>query len=103
MASVYVSTVRMSDERAIAPVVFRLREVGQALAPEHHVVWSFLIADETERKWLYRRLTDRALARRLGHGSVVEPLRDRDNTQGNRTTIGSRPGCVSFSGFAPTR
>ena len=61
MANVYTSTVRISDERAIAPVVFRRAEVGQALAPEHHVVWSLFDREETERTWLYRRLTDRFL------------------------------------------
>jgi CRISPR system Cascade subunit CasE len=61
MASTYISTVRISDERAIAPVVYRRVEVGQALAPEHHIVWSLFDRDETERNWLYRRLTDRAL------------------------------------------
>jgi hypothetical protein len=38
MANVFFSTVRISDERAIAPVVYRRAKVGQALAPEHHVV-----------------------------------------------------------------
>src|SRR6202011_5265049 len=57
----YISTVRISDERAIAPVVFRRAEVGQALAPEHHVVWSLFARKETQRNWLYRRLTDRSL------------------------------------------
>jgi CRISPR system Cascade subunit CasE len=61
MANVYISTVRISDERAITPVVYRRAEVGQALAPEHHIVWSLFNRDETERNWLYRRLTDRAL------------------------------------------
>jgi hypothetical protein len=61
MANVYVSTVRISDERAITPVVYRRAEVGQALAPEHHIVWSLFNRDEMERNWLYRRLTDRAL------------------------------------------
>jgi CRISPR system Cascade subunit CasE len=61
MANVYISTVRISDERAIAPVAFRRAEVGQALAPEHHVVWSLFDRGETERNWLYRRLTDRTL------------------------------------------
>jgi CRISPR system Cascade subunit CasE len=61
MANVYISTVRISDERAISPVVFRRAEVGQALAPEHHVVWSLFDREETERTWLYRRLTDRSL------------------------------------------
>jgi CRISPR system Cascade subunit CasE len=61
MANLHVSTVRISDERAIAPVVFRRAQVGQALAPEHHVVWSLFDRDEAERKWLYRRLTDRTL------------------------------------------
>jgi len=61
MANVYISTVRISDERAITPVVYRRAEVGQALAPEHHIVWSLFNRDEIERNWLYRRLTDRAL------------------------------------------
>ena len=61
MASLYVSTVRISDERAIAPVVFHRAKVGQALAPEHHLVWSLFDRRATERNWLYRRLTDRAL------------------------------------------
>ena len=49
MSNIYVSTVRISDERAIAPVVFRRAQVGQVLAPEHHVVWSLFARDETER------------------------------------------------------
>jgi CRISPR-associated protein Cas6/Cse3/CasE subtype I-E len=61
MANVYISTVRVSNERAIAPTVFRGAKVGQALAPEHHVVWSLFPREQTERTWLYRRLTDRAL------------------------------------------
>ena len=61
MANVHISTVRISDERAIAPVVFRRVKVGQVLAPEHHVVWSLFDRQETERNWLYRRLTDRTL------------------------------------------
>jgi CRISPR system Cascade subunit CasE len=61
MANIYVSTVRISDERAITPVVYRRATVGQALAPEHHVVWSLFDRKETERRWLYRRLTDRDL------------------------------------------
>ena len=31
------------------------------LAPEHHLVWSLFDREETERNWLYRRLTDRTL------------------------------------------
>jgi CRISPR system Cascade subunit CasE len=61
MVNVYVSTVRIRDERAIAPVVYRRARVGQALAPEHHVVWSLFDRNENERRWLYRRLTDRDL------------------------------------------
>jgi CRISPR system Cascade subunit CasE len=61
MANVHISTVRISDERAIAPVVFRRVKVGQVLAPEHHVVWSLFDRQETERNWLYRRLTDHTL------------------------------------------
>jgi hypothetical protein len=61
MVDVYVSTVRIRDERAIAPVVYRRAKVGQALAPEHHVVWSLFDRNENERRWLYRRLTDRDL------------------------------------------
>jgi CRISPR system Cascade subunit CasE len=61
MANVHISTVRISDERAIAPVVFRRAAVGQALAPEHHLVWSLFDREETVRTWLYRRLTDRTL------------------------------------------
>jgi CRISPR system Cascade subunit CasE len=61
MSSLFISNVRISDERAITPIVFRRAEVGQALLPEHHVVWSLFARDETERHWLYRRLTDRAL------------------------------------------
>jgi CRISPR system Cascade subunit CasE len=61
MDNIYVSTVRISDERAITPVVYRRAAVGQALAPEHHVVWSLFDRNETERRWLYRRLTDRDL------------------------------------------
>jgi hypothetical protein len=61
MANVYISTVRISDERAITPVVYRRAEVGQVLAPEHHIVWSLFDRDQKERNWLYRRLTDRAL------------------------------------------
>jgi CRISPR system Cascade subunit CasE len=61
MANIYVSTVRISDERAIAPVVYRRATVGQALAPEHHVVWSLFDRKEDERRWLYRRLTSRDL------------------------------------------
>ena len=61
MANVYLSTVRISDERAIAPVVYRRAKVGQALAPEHHVVWSLFDRSDNERTWLYRRLTDRDL------------------------------------------
>jgi len=52
MAKLYLSTVRISDERAIAPVVFHRAAVGQALAHEHHVVWSLFGRDETERQWL---------------------------------------------------
>src|SRR5690349_24076285 len=61
MPNVYVSTVRISDERAITPVVYRRAKAGEALAPEHHVVWSLFDRSESERKWLYRRLTDRNL------------------------------------------
>jgi CRISPR system Cascade subunit CasE len=61
MPNVYVSTVRICDERAIAPVVYRRAKVGQALAPEHHVVWSLFDRSENERRWLYRRLTSRDL------------------------------------------
>ena len=61
MANIYVSTVRISDERAIAPIVYRRAKVGQALAPEHHVVWSLFDRSDNERTWLYRRLTDRDL------------------------------------------
>src|SRR5262249_16700457 len=61
MVDVYVSTVRISEERAIAPVVYRRAKVGQALAPQHHVVWSLCDRNENERRWLYRRLTDRDL------------------------------------------
>jgi CRISPR system Cascade subunit CasE len=61
MANIYISTVRISDERAITPVVYRRAKVGQALAPEHHVVWSLFDRYESERRWLYRRLTDRDL------------------------------------------
>jgi CRISPR system Cascade subunit CasE len=61
MANVYLSTVRISDERAITPVVYRRAKVGQVLAPEHHVVWSLFDRNENERRWLYRRLTDRDL------------------------------------------
>jgi CRISPR system Cascade subunit CasE len=61
MASVYISTVRISDERAITPVVYGRAKVGQVLAPEHHVVWSLFDRNENERRWLYRRLTDRDL------------------------------------------
>src|SRR4051794_4189608 len=61
MANAYISTIRISDERAITPVVYRRAKVGQALAPEHHVVWSLFNRDDTERSWLYRRLTDRSL------------------------------------------
>src|SRR6516165_692636 len=59
MDNIYVSTVRISDERAITPVVYRRATVGQALAPEHHVVWSLFDRKENERRWLYRRLTSR--------------------------------------------
>jgi CRISPR system Cascade subunit CasE len=61
MANIYVSTVRISDERAIAPMVYRRATVGQALAPEHHVVWSLFDRKENERRWLYRRVTSRDL------------------------------------------
>jgi CRISPR system Cascade subunit CasE len=61
MANIYVSTARISDERAITPVVYRRATVGQALAPEHHVVWSLFERNENERRWLYRRVTDRDL------------------------------------------
>jgi CRISPR system Cascade subunit CasE len=61
MPNIYVSTVRIRDDRAIAPVVYRRATVGQALAPEHHVVWSLFDRNENERRWLYRRLTDRDL------------------------------------------
>ena len=61
MVNVFVSTVRISDERAITPLVYRRAKVGQALAPEHHVVWSLFDRNENERRWLYRRLTDRDL------------------------------------------
>jgi CRISPR system Cascade subunit CasE len=61
MANVYISNVRINDERAIAPVVYHRAEIGQALAPEHHVVWSLFRRNEKDRVWLYRRLTDRAL------------------------------------------
>ena len=61
MVNVYISTVRINDERAIAPVVYRRARAGQALAPEHHVVWSLFDRNQNERRWLYRRLTDRDL------------------------------------------
>jgi CRISPR system Cascade subunit CasE len=61
MPNIYISTARISDERAITPVVYRRAKVGQVLAPEHHVVWSLFDRNEDERKWLYRRLTDRDL------------------------------------------
>src|ERR1700730_10984924 len=61
MVNIFVSTVRISDERAITPLVYRRAKVGQALAPEHHVVWSLFDRNENERRWLYRRLTDRDL------------------------------------------
>lgn len=61
MSNLYVSTVRISDERAITPLVFCRVKAGQALLPEHHVVWSLFGRADTQRKWLYRRLTDRAL------------------------------------------
>jgi len=61
MANVYVSNIRIRDERAIAPVVYQRAKVGQVLAPEHHVVWSLFDRNENERRWLYRRLTDRDL------------------------------------------
>jgi CRISPR system Cascade subunit CasE len=61
MDSVFISTVRISDERAIAPVVFRRAAVGQVLSPEHHVVRSLFGRSDTQRKWLYRRLTDRTV------------------------------------------
>lgn len=61
MANVYISTVRISNERAITPVVYRRADTGNVLAPEHHVVWSLFDRDEKERSWLYRRLTDRSL------------------------------------------
>lgn len=61
MSNLYVSTVRISDERAITPLVFCRVKAGQALLPEHHVVWSLSGRADTQRKWLYRRLTDRAL------------------------------------------
>jgi CRISPR system Cascade subunit CasE len=61
MANVYISNVRINDERAIAPVVYQRAEVGQALAPEHHVVWSLFNRDDKNRIWLYRRLSERAL------------------------------------------
>jgi CRISPR system Cascade subunit CasE len=61
MPNIYVSAVRISDERAITPVVYQRAKVGQALAPEHHVVWSLFDRNENERRWLYRRLTDRDL------------------------------------------
>jgi CRISPR system Cascade subunit CasE len=61
MPNICISTVRISDERAITPVVYRRAKVGQALAPEHHVVWSLFDRNENERRWLYRRLTDRDL------------------------------------------
>src|SRR6202048_5016978 len=61
MPNIYVSTVRIRNDRAIAPVVYRRATVGQALAPEHHVVWSLFDRNENERRWLYGRLTDREL------------------------------------------
>jgi CRISPR system Cascade subunit CasE len=61
MANVYVSNIRINDDRVIAPVVFQRAEVGRALAPEHHLVWSLFGRDDKDRTWLYRRLTDRAL------------------------------------------
>ena len=61
MPNMYVSTIRISNERAIGPVVYRRAETGKVLAPEHHIVWSFFNRDEIERNWLYRRLTERSL------------------------------------------
>jgi CRISPR system Cascade subunit CasE len=61
MANVYISNICINDQRAIAPVVYQRAEVGQALAPEHHVVWSLFGRNDKHRFWLYRRLTDRAL------------------------------------------
>lgn len=61
MPNMYVSTVRISNERAISPVVYRRAQSGKVLAPEHHVVWSLFDRDEIERNWLYRRLTERSL------------------------------------------
>ena len=59
MPNMYVSTVRISNERAISPVVYRRAETGKVLEPEHHVVWSLFNRDEIERAWLYRLLTER--------------------------------------------
>ena len=61
MRNVYISNVRINDERAIVPVIYHRAEVGQALAPEHHIVWSLFGRHDKDRIWLYRRLTDRAL------------------------------------------
>jgi CRISPR system Cascade subunit CasE len=61
MANIYISNVRINDERAIAPIVYHRAEVGQALAPEHHVVWSLFGRSDKDRIWLYRRLTERTL------------------------------------------